>query len=97
MAENLQLVDNIPMLADINARPSIFLDIKLTYLDPKLNKIVRVMQHIVYKIVYLEKGRLQTVVGEVKDITRVFTTVTVNEDKAAYNEYLITVDCSNEY
>ena len=97
MAENLQLVDNIPMLADINARPSIFLDIKLTYLDPKLNKIVRVMQHIVYKIVYLEKGRLQTVVGEVKDITRVFTTVTVNEDKAAYNEYLITVDCSNKY
>lgn len=97
MAENLQLVDNIPMLADVNARPSIFLDIKLTYLDPKLNKIVRVMKHVVYKIVYLEKGRLQTVVGEVKDITRVFTTVTVNEDRAAYNEYLITVDCSNKY
>ena len=39
MAENnVQLLDNIPMLADVNVKPSIFLDIKLSYLDSKLDK-----------------------------------------------------------
>ena len=98
MAENnVQLLDNIPMLADVNVKPSIFLDIKLSYLDSKLDKIVRVMRNMVYKIIYLEKGRLCTVVGEVKDISRIFTTVTVNEDKKSYNEYVLTIDCSNKY
>ena len=97
MPENTQLLDNIPMLADINVKPSIFLDIKLSYLDSKLDKVVRVMRNMVYKIIYLEKGNLCTVVGEVKDISRIFTTVTVNEDKASYNEYILTIDCSNKY
>jgi len=97
MAENVQLLDNIPMLADVNVEPSIFLDIKLSYLDSKLDKMVRVMKNMVYKIIYLEKGRLCTVVGEVKDISRIFTTVTVNEDKKSYNEYVLTIDCSNKY
>ena len=98
MAENnVQLLDNIPMLADVNVKPSIFLDIKLSYLDSKLDKIVRVMRNMVYKIIYLEKGRLCTVVGEVKDISRIFTTVTVNEDRKSYNEYVLTIDCSNKY
>lgn len=98
MAENnVQLLDNIPMLADVNVKPSIFLDIKLSYLDSKLDKIVRVMRNMVYKIIYLEKGRLCTVVGEVKDISRIFTTVTINEDKKSYNEYVLTIDCSNKY
>lgn len=97
MADNVQLLDNIPMLADVNVRPSIFLDIKLSYLDSKLDKIVRVMRNMVYKIIYLENGRLYTVIGEVKDISRVFTTVTVNEDKKSYNEYVLTIDCSNKY
>ena len=97
MADNVQLLDNIPMLADVNVKPSIFLDIKLSYLDSKLDKIVRVMRNMVYKIIYLEKGRLCTVIGEVKDISRIFTTVTVNEDKKSYNEYVLTIDCSNKY
>ena len=85
-------IDNLPMLLDIKTRHYLYLDMDLNYVDPLLNRRVRVNKGIKYRILYLNKRHeLTRIVGIVTGIAPLY-----KPDDWAHREFVLKVDCSTD-
>ena len=94
---DINKIDYIPMLLDVNALPSLELYIKLSYVDKRYNKVVKVERDKKYRIVYHKDHHLHRIVGRIVDITRVFNEDINYDGTKKKPDYIITIDASTEY